>query len=108
MGQFDIEINMGSYNKNLQVFYAVENRVEECLQIFRCRINAPNTQLTEWLSPGKFDLVTHIREGVQLVDYAASFSALPDSPKTDEFIYKVYAEIHFREFRRKAGQYPEC
>lgn len=108
MGQIDILISMDENEETIPVYYAVENHVEECLQIFRCKVAAPDGQLPAWLCPGKFDLVTHIRDGVHLVDYSASLSTMPDTPQTDAFVYKVYAEIHFREYRKRNGQYPEC
>lgn len=78
------------------------------MQIFRCTVDMPNGTLPEWLHPGKFELQTHIREDVAMVDYTATLSTMPDTPQTDEFLYKVYAEIYFREFRRRNGQFPVC
>jgi hypothetical protein len=108
MRQFDIQISMGTCEKTFPVYYAVENHEEGCLQIFRCTVDLPTGQLPSWLTPGQFELVTHIREDVHMVDYTASLSTMPNTPQTDEFLYKVYAEIHFREFRRRGGQFPEC
>lgn len=108
MRQFDIQISTGKDEETFPVYYAVENYEEDCMQIFRCKVNMPKVQLPSWLSPGEFELITHVREDVQMVDYSASMSSMPNTPQTDEFLYKVYAEIFFREYRRRAGQYPEC
>jgi hypothetical protein len=108
MRQVDIQFEAGNSDQTIfPVFYAVENREEECVQIFRCRVGLPPTQLPSWLRPIQFDLITHVREGFQFVDYNAS-DIKPNTPEAEFFLYKVYAEIFFHEMRRRGDSFPEC
>src|SRR5438105_9733621 len=98
MKQIDVQFAAGNTNqKTFPVFYAVEHRENDCIQILRCTIGLPHTQLPAWLSPGQFELVTHTRDGVQLVDYNASLHDQPHTHDGELFRYKVYAEIFFQE-----------
>ena len=42
------------------------------MQIIKCTVGLPGTTLPAWLESTHFELVTHIRDGVRLVDYNAS------------------------------------
>lgn len=107
MKQINIQFAVGNGQKIFPVFYAVENREEDCLQIFRCSVALPDTQRPSWLCPSEFELVTHIRDGVQMVDYNAS-AHQPCSLEEEWFRYKVYAEILFQEMRKRSGKFPQC
>jgi hypothetical protein len=107
MREIHIQFAIGSGQKTFPVFYAVEDRKEDCLQIFRCTVALPEPQLPAWLCPGKFDLVTHVRDGIQVIDYNAS-SHQPNSAEEEWFRYKVYAEIFFHERRKHKTELAEC
>lgn len=109
MKQIDVQFAAGNGGqKTFPIVYAVENREEECMQIFRCTIDLPVTKMPSWLPAKHFDLVTHIRDGMQLVDYNASLVEGPVTQDTDAFRYKVYAEIFFQEKRKRKEAFPSC
>lgn len=98
MTQIDIQFAAGSSGqKTFPILYAVENREEECMQIFRCTIGLPPAKVPAWLPTTEFDLITHVRDGMQLVDYNASRRYEPSTQEAEAFRYKVYSEIFFQE-----------
>lgn len=108
MKQIDVHFSTGNAQKTFPVTYAVENHEEECMQIFRCTVGLPQTQLPSWLNCGQFKLVTHVRDGLHLVDYNASWNGQPTTTEAESFRYKVYAEIYFNEMRRRHEALAHC
>lgn len=109
MKQIDIRFAAGNGGQNtVPVFYAVENREEDCTQIFRCTIGLPPARLPSWLHTTQFDLVTYVRDGVQLVYYNASRTIEPCTLEAEAFRYKVYAEIFFQERKKERDKFAHC
>ena len=94
--------------KVIPVTYNVEDHKDECMQIIHCSVGLPKNEIPSWLHPLTFNLITHIREGIQLVDYAASANHELRTLDAEFFRYKVYSEIVFREQRRLNGALAEC
>ena len=94
--------------KVIPVLYDVEEKTEQCMQIIRCTVNLPKNEVPAWLYPQKFDLITHIREGMQVIDYSANHSAELRTLDAEFFRYKVYSEIVFREQKRLADAFAQC
>ncbi len=95
-------------NQTIPVCYALENREEACIQIIHCKVALPPAQLPAWLQPGAFELVTHVRDGMQLVDYNATAGRGLSTQDSDAFRYKVYSEIFFRERAKNEQSFSAC
>jgi hypothetical protein len=109
MKQIDVHYSAGCGELNtIPVYYALENKEEACIQIIRCVIGHPGTQLPAWLHIREFDLVTHVRDGVRLVDYNASMDYGLKGWDAEAFRYKVYTEIYFRERGKHMDKFYEC
>jgi hypothetical protein len=109
MKQIDVHFSAGTGDlKTIPVYYALENREEACIQIIRCVIGHPGSKLPSWLKTREFDLVTHIRDGVRLVDYNASHNVELKGWDAESFRYKVYTEIYFQERGKHMDKFYEC
>ncbi len=109
MRQIDVHFTGGNTaQKTFPVSYAIENREEHYIEILRCTVDLPQTQLPAWLGHGRFDLVTHVRDGMRLVDYNASAHNWPPTHEAESFRYKVYAEIVLHEIHRKKNSLAAC
>jgi|ERR1044072_49597 hypothetical protein len=109
MKQIDIHFPTGnSGQKIFPVFYAIEHGEDECIRILRCNIGLPQSQLPSWLATKQFELVTHVRDGVHMVDYNASLRNQPQTYEADSFRYKVFTEIYFHELRTKKDKFIPC
>ncbi len=98
----------GATPRSVPVFYAVENRTDDCVQIFRCKVGLPEHKIPDWMQPGHFELITHIIGDLQLVDYNASLQHHFTSRQAEAFRYKVYSEIFFREQHLKENVFFAC
>ena len=83
--------------KVIPVLYDVEERQDQGMQIMRCRIGLPENELPAWLNPEQFNLITHTRDGMQIIDYGTYQNPELRTIDADFFRYKVYSEIVFRE-----------
>ena len=110
MQQIDIHYYTatGGEKSVIPVTYDVEDHKDECMQIIHCTVGLPQNETPSWLHSRKFELITHIREGIQLVDYVASANHELKTLDAEFFRYKVYSEIVFREQRRLSGSLAEC
>ena len=88
----------------IPVLYDVEDIKDECLQIMHCTVGLPHHELPTWLHPAKFDFITHLCEGMQIIDYPEDEVAELRTLDADFFRYKVYSEIMFREQRRRNSE----
>lgn len=103
MNQIDIHYytRVGGEKKVIPVLYDVEDRQEQAMQIMHCTIGLPQNEMPAWLHPEKFDLITHKREGMQIIDYSEHHDTELRTLDADFFRYKVYSEILFREQQRQ-------
>ena len=109
MKQIHVQFPIGKSGQNtIPVSYAIEHREEEFTRIFRCSVGLPPAQLPGWLANGQFELVTHVRDGVHMVDYNASLRNQPRTHEADSFWYKVYTEIFFHELHAKREKLLHC
>lgn len=110
MNQIDIHYYAPSNGekKVIPVYYDIEDNKEHCMQVIRCRIGLSKSEMPDWLHPSKFDLITHIREGMQVADYSAVGNSELRTLDAEFFRYKVYSEIVFREQRALARKYNSC
>jgi hypothetical protein len=109
MKQIDVHFSTGcGEQRTIPVFYALENREEACIQIIKCKVGLSESKLPAWLETPHFDLVTHIRDGVRLVDYNASHGMTLKGWDAESFRYKVYTEIYFRERGKHMDIFFEC
>lgn len=110
MNQIDIHYytRTGGEKKVIPVIYDVENRQEECMQIMHCEIGLPESEQPAWLHPRKFDLITHVREDLQIIDYSSQHDTELRTLDADFFRYKVYSEIMFRELNRMKEAMIDC
>jgi hypothetical protein len=109
MKQIDVYFSAGcGAQSTIPVFYALENKEEDCIQIIKCMIGLPGSNLPAWLETPQFELVTHIRDGVRLVDYNASNGMNVKGWDAEAFRYKVYTEIYFRERGKHLDKFYEC
>ena len=90
--------------KVIPVLYDVEDQMEHCMQIIRCTVGLPNNEMPAWLYPRKFDLITHIREDMHVVDYNPVNNAELRTLDAEFFRYKVYSEILFKEQKAWAAK----
>ncbi len=68
----------------------------------------PTEAMPDWMRPGHFELITHVRDGIQLVDYNASQPSEMPTRDADAFRYKVYSEIFFCEQSARQAAFAEC
>lgn len=110
MEQIDIHYytHNGKEKKIIPVLYDVEDKGDQCLQIIRCTVGLPTNEIPVWLHPQKFDLITHIREGMQVIDYGKEPDGELRTLDAEFFRYKVYSEILFKEQKRSAGEFSDC
>jgi cobyrinic acid a,c-diamide synthase len=110
MNQIDIHYytRTGGEKKVIPVIYDVEDRKDQCMQIMHCRVGLAQHEMPTWLYPEKFDLITHMREGMQIIEYSPHQDAELRTLDADFFRYKVYSEILFREQKRLADSYGQC
>ena len=87
--------------KVIPVLYDVEQRTEGGVQVIHCTVGLPDSQIPGWLHPNKFDLITHLREDMQVIDYNAGHELR--TLDAEFFRYKVYSEILFREYKPVAA-----
>ncbi len=98
----------GGEKKVIPVMYDVEDCEDECMQIMHCTIGLPKSELPAWLYPIQFDLITHLRDGMQIIDYTIQDEAELRTLDADFFRYKVYSEILFREQSRQNAAFDRC
>lgn len=109
MNQIDIYYTRsGGERKVIPVLYDVEEMKEMSMQIMHCTIGLPKEEMPSWLHPEKFDLITHMREDLQIIDYSGPHEAELRTLDADFFRYKVYSEILFREQQRQNDTFAEC
>ena len=91
----------GGEKKVIPVMYNVEQTVTDpCRQIIHCKVDMPNGDVPAWLHPQKFDLLTHICDDINVVDYNAIRDPELRTLDSEFFRYKVYSEILFRELKK--------
>lgn len=110
MNQIDIHYYAPSSGekKVIPVLYDVENNEEHCMQIIHCTVGLSKAEIPSWLHPHKFNLITHIRDGMQVADYGPAGSAELRTLDAEFFRYKVYSEIVFKEQRARSKKYDVC
>jgi hypothetical protein len=110
MNQIDIHYytRTGGEKKVIPVLYDVEDNKDLCMQIMHCRIGLPHEEMPSWLHPEKFELITHMREGLQIIDYSEHHETELRTLDADFFRYKVYSEILFREQQRLNDAFAQC
>jgi hypothetical protein len=110
MNQIDIHYytRTGGEKKVIPVLYDVEDREDQSMQIMHCTIGLPKHEIPSWLHPLKFDLITHLREGMQIIDYSVPHDTELRTLDADFFRYKVYSEILFREQNRLNENMGHC
>lgn len=99
----------GGEKKVIPVMYAVEqHEADPCRQIIHCHVGLPKAEMPKWLHPQTFDLMTHISDDINVVEYDTSRDTELRTLDAEFFRYKVYSEILFRELKKLSKKQPNC